>query len=178
MKTLRILLLSLSLTGSLTLSSHPMEGNALRSHARYLTDRMVHHLNLSDRLLDDLYCINYDFLSGVHLYLDEVALGRRYDDYVAVLAARDAALRRLLTPDQWTALRAVSCFYRPVCFSGKRWHMGVYDYLPARRGEWYCRQPARYASYRGGRFFAGMSPARQHNAAHNHHASASHGARR
>lgn len=161
MTTFRLSLCSVLLMGTLSLSAQPMSYDAMRDNARYLTDRMAYTLGLGDPLLDDLYCINYDYICGVNDYLDDVAVGYRYDDYNLVLAARDAALMALLTPAQWTALITIDYFYRPIVFASRRWYFGIYRHLPF-TGHWYFRQPAHYPSYRGGRFFGGMNPGGGH----------------
>lgn len=161
MTNLRLSLCSVLIVGTLSLGAQPMSYDAMRDNARYLTDRMAYTLGLGDPLLDDLYCINYDYICGVNDYLDDVAVGYRYDDYNLVLAARDAALMALLTPAQWTALIAIDYFYRPIVFASRHWYFGIYHHLPF-TGHWYFRQPAHYPSYRGGRFFAGMNPGGGH----------------
>lgn len=158
---LRLSLCSVLLIGTLSLGAQPMSYDAMRDNARYLTDRMAYTLGLADPLLDDLYCINYDYICGVNDYLDDVAVGYRWDDYNVVLAARDAALMALLTPSQWAALIAIDYFYRPIAFASRHWYFSVYRHMPF-TGHWYFRQPAHYPSYRGGRFFGGMHPGGGH----------------
>lgn len=161
MTTLRNLFASALLLCTVGLSAQPMNYDAMRDNARYLTDRMAHELAINAGLLDDLYCINYDYISGVNDYLDDVAVGYRLEDYNAVLAARDLALQRLLSPVQWTALMAIDYFFRPICFASRHWYFGIYHYLPF-TGHWYFHAPTPYAHYRGGRFFGGMSSDRGH----------------
>lgn len=163
MKTFRMFIVTIALAcTALTMNAQPMSYYAMRDNARYLTDRMAYTLGLSADLLDDLYCINYDYICGVNDYLDDVALGYRYDDYMAVMAARDAALRRLLTLRQWRRLVDLDYFYRPIAFSGHRWSFSIYRYEPY-RASFYFRPPTYYADYRGGRFFRGMAPAPRPN---------------
>ena len=163
----RTLFVSALLMCTVGVGAQPMSDAALRDNARYLTDRMAHDLALGAGLLDDLYCINYDFIYGVNDYLDDVAVGYRLDDYNAVLAARDLALQRLLTPAQWAALVAIDYFWRPICFASRRWFFGIYHYLPF-TGHWYFHAPSPYAHYRGGRFFGGMSPEGGHAPGYQH----------
>ena len=163
----RTLFVSALLMCTVGVGAQPMSDAALRDNARYLTDRMAHDLALGAGLLDDLYCINYDYIYGVNDYLDDVAVGYRLDDYNAVLAARDLALQRLLTPAQWAALVAIDYFWRPICFASRRWFFGIYHYLPF-TGHWYFHAPSPYAHYRGGRFFGGMSPEGGHAPGYQH----------
>lgn len=158
MRTFRTLLATVMLAISpMVMNAQPMSYYAIRDNARYLTDRMAYTLNIAADLLDDLYMINYDYICGVNDYLDDVALGYRYDDYMAVIAARDLALRRLLAPWQWERLIGIDYFYRPIVFRNHRWSFSIYAYDPYRT-RFYFRAPRPFNDYRGGRFFAGMNP--------------------
>ncbi len=158
MKTLRSTLAALMLSlGVFTASAQPMSFYVMRDNARFLTDRMVHVLNLSAALIDEIYCINYDYICGVNDYLDDVALGYRYDDYLTVLSYRDAALRRLLTEAEWRLLMTYDYFYRPISFVNHRWSFGVYAY-DRWGGRFFYNEPRHFAEYRGGRHFGGMAP--------------------
>jgi len=158
MKTLRLLFLSMALfVCAVSASAQPMSYYAIRDNARFLTDRMVYTLGIAAELIDDLYAINYDYIYGVNDYLDDVALGYRYDDYMVVMEARDMALRRLLTYSQWRRLMEYDYFYRPIVFGGNRWYFSIYRHDP-HVGHFYYAAPPRYVTYRGGHFFGGMDP--------------------
>ena len=161
MKTRTLLATMLFVMASVTVKAQPMSYYAMRDNARFLTDRMAYTLGLTERLIDDLYMINYDYIYAVNDYLDDIAYGYHYDDYMAILAARDAAIRLLLTPYQWTRFITYDYFYRPIFFQNARWWFGVYDYYP-RTTRFYFGVPRHYANYHGGHFFAGMRPARGH----------------
>ena len=165
MKTLKTTLATLALfITTMTATAQPMSYYAMRENARFLTDRMAYTLGIADYLLDDLYMINYDYICGVNDYLDDVAYGYHYDDYMTVLYARDAALRRLLTPYQWTRLVALDYFYRPITFVNRRWSFGIYVHDPYRT-HFYFGVPHHYSHYRGGHFFRGMAPRRDNRMA-------------
>ena len=156
MKTLRITLAALMiLMTSVVASAQPMSVYAMRNNARFLTDRMAYTLGLPAAILDDLYYINYDYICGVNDYLDDVALGYRYDDYMEVLYARDYALRRLLTEAQWARLITYDYFYRPISFLNHRWSFGIYVH-DHRMDHFYFGVPRLFNDYRGGRMFGGM----------------------
>lgn len=158
MKTFKTTLAALMITlGTLNASAQPMSYYTMRDNARFLTDRMIHVLNLSAALIDEIYCINYDYICGVNDYLDDVALGYRYDDYVTVLHYRDAALRRLLTEAEWRLLMTYDYFYRPISFVDHRWRFAVYAH-DRWGGRYFYAEPRYYADYRGGRHFGGMAP--------------------
>ena len=158
MKTLRHTLAMLMIIfTTAAASAQPMSYIAMRNNARFLTDRMAYTLGLSAALIDDLYLINYDYICGVNEYLDDVALGYRYDDYMEVVYARDYALRRLLNEAQWARLMAYDYFYRPISFVNHRWSFGIYAY-DRRPNHFYYGVPRRFNDYRGGHFFGGMRP--------------------
>ena len=164
MKRIRTLFTAVALFfATLTVNAQPMSYEAMRMNARFLTDRMAYTLGLSADLLDDLYYINYDYICGVNDYLDDVALGLRYDDYYAVLAARDLALQALLPSYVWTRLMAIDYFYRPISFYGHRWRFSIYAY-DNYYNHWYYSAPWGWDRYRGGHFFGGMRPGHGHGA--------------
>lgn len=156
MKTLKttIAAMMIMLT-SLAASAQPMSVYAMRNNARFLTDRMAYTLGLSAALIDDLYYINYDYICGVNDYLDAVALGYRYDDYMEIVYARDYALRRLLTERQWALLMTYDYFYRPIAFNNHRWSFGIYLH-DRRMDHFFYAPPRRFNDYRGGTVFGGM----------------------
>lgn len=156
MKTLKttIAAMMIMLT-SLAASAQPMSVYAMRNNARFLTDRMAYTLGLSAALIDDLYYINYDYICGVNDYLDAVALGYRYDDYMEIVYARDYALRRLLTERQWALLMTYDYFYRPIAFNNHRWSFSIYLH-DRRMDHFFYAPPRRFDDYRGGTIFGGM----------------------
>lgn len=159
MKAIRTLLVGMMMMLSTSIVAQPMNYDAMRNNARFLTDRMAYTLGISNlALIDDLYRINFDYIYGINEYLDDIALGYRYDDYMAICAERDYALQMLLGNAIWTRLMAYEYFYRPVYFHNHRWHFGVYDYF--NRGHWYYSAPRYYHEYRGGHFFGRMQPNR------------------
>ena len=156
MKTLKttIAAMMIMLT-SLAASAQPMSVYAMRNNARFLTDRMAYTLGLSAALIDDLYYINDDNICGVNDYLDAVALGYRYDDYMEIVYARDYALRRLLTERQWALLMTYDYFYRPIAFNNHRWSFSIYLH-DRRMDHFFYAPPRRFNDYRGGTVFSGM----------------------
>lgn len=161
MKTLRNLLTAVAIMmGTLTMNAQSMSITAIRSNARFLTDRMAYTLGISDPfLIDEIYRINYDYIYGVNTYLDDIALGYYYDDYMLVCDARDIALRNLLGITVWNRLIGYSYFHRPIIFSNHRWHFGVYDYDRFGATHFHYAAPRPFGNgYAGGHFFGGMAP--------------------
>lgn len=160
MKATRTILASILLfVCSIIVNAQPMSYNAMRDNARFLTDRMAYTLGVTSAIvIDDLYRINYDYICGVNNYLDDVALGYRYNDYMAVMYERDRALQSLLGANIWARLITFDYFYRPIVFADRRWSFGIYAH-DSHRNRFYCRAPRPFNDYRGGHFFAGMRPA-------------------
>lgn len=153
----------------------PMTYNAMCDNARFLTDRMIYTLGLSENLIDELYLINYDYICGVNDFLDEVAYGYHYDDYMEVMEARDRALRRLLSAREWRRLKRYDYFYRPIRFADYAWSFTILvnDLLHDR---YYYSTPRRYREYRGGHYFVGMRSVHRPLPPHPvHHAAPGHG---
>ena len=161
MKALRTLLTAVVLLGgAMTMNAQRMSIVAMQSNARFLTDRMAYTLGIRDPyLIDEIYRINYDYIWGVNDYLDDVALGYYYDDYMAVCAARDAALRNLLGVSIWNRLLGYNYFYRPIVFANRGWHFSIYDYDRYGARHFFYSAPRPIArGYAGGHFFHGMAP--------------------
>lgn len=161
MKTLRNLLTAVViLCGTLTMNAQSMSIAAIRSNARFLTDRMAYTLGIRDPfLIDEIYRINYDYIYGVNIYLDDIALGYYYDDYMLVCNARDIALRNLLGITVWNRLLGYSYFHRPIIFSNRRWHFGIYDHDRFGATYFHYAAPRPFGNgYAGGHFFGGMAP--------------------
>lgn len=162
MKALRTTLAAVILfIGAMTVNAQSMSIAAMRSNARFLTDRMAYTLGISDPfVIDEIYRINYDYIWGVNEYLDDVALGYYYDDYMAVVAARDIALRNLLGTRLWNRVINYSYFYRPIVFVNRGWRFSIYDYDRYGVNRYYYHAPRPLVTYTGGHFFRGMAPRR------------------
>lgn len=162
MKALRTTLAAVVLfIGAMTVNAQSMSIAAMRSNARFLTDRMAYTLGISDPyLIDEIYRINYDYIWGVNEYLDDVALGYYYDDYMAVVTARDIALRNLLGVRLWNRVVNYSYFYRPIVFANHGWRFSIYDYDRYGVNRFYYHAPRPLVTYTGGHFFRGMTPRR------------------
>lgn len=161
MKALRtILTVAVLFCGAMAMNAQSMSITAMRSNARFLTDRMAYTLGISDPyLIDEMYRINYDYILGVNGYLDDVALGYYYDDYMAVCTARDLALRTLLGARLWDSVVRYSYFHRPIVFANRGWHFSIYDYDRYGAHHFFCAVPRPFSGgYAGGHFFRGMAP--------------------
>lgn len=161
MKAIKTLLVGIMMFVSTAMIAQPMNYNAIRNNARFLTDRMAYTLGINNPvLIDDIYRINFDYIYGVNEYLDDVALGYRYDDYMMICEERDYALRMLLGDVLWSKIIGYDYFYRPIMFENHRWRFGIYLH-DWDRTRFYFSAPRYYdGGYRGGHFFGGMRPHR------------------
>lgn len=161
MKAIKTLLVGIMMFVSTAMIAQPMNYNAIRNNARFLTDRMAYTLGINNPvLIDDIYRINFDYIYGVNEYLDDVALGYRYDDYMMICEERDYALRMLLGDVLWSRIIGYDYFYRPIMFENHRWRFGIYLH-DWDRSRFYFSAPRYYdGGYRGGHFFGGMRPHR------------------
>jgi hypothetical protein len=167
MKALRTTLAAVVLfIGAMTVNAQSMSIAAMRSNARFLTDRMAYTLGISDPfVIDEIYRINYDYIWGVNEYLDDVAVGYYYDDYMAVVTARDIALRNLLGVRLWNRVVNYSYFYRPIVFANRGWRFSIYDYDRYGVNRFYFHAPRPLVTYTGGHFFHRMAPRRDNRMA-------------
>ena len=83
-----------------------MSNSKVRKETRFLTDKMAYELNLNTEQYNDVYEINYDFISGIRYLMDDVLYGNewalnRYYDYLDV---RNDDLRWVLSSRQYARL--------------------------------------------------------------------------
>ena len=60
---------------STAVCSAAMSNSKVRKETRFLTDKMAYELNLSTEQYNDVYEINYDFISGIRYLMDDVLPG-------------------------------------------------------------------------------------------------------
>ena len=143
------LLLIVSLT-LVSVGAMAMSRSKIRTHARFLTDRMAYELDLTPMQYDDCYEINYDFIYAVSRVMDDVVFG--YTDaigrYYTYLDYRNEDLRYILTARQYVRFMASEYFYRPIYSTGTTWQFRVYT-IYSNRKFFYFDAPSSYKSYRG-----------------------------
>ena len=100
----RILFILFAAIMSTTVCHAAMSNSRVRKETRFLTDKMAYELNLNTAQYNDVYEINYDFISGVRYLMDDVLRGEewalnRYYDYLDV---RNDDLRWVLSSRQYS----------------------------------------------------------------------------
>lgn len=124
----RIIFIFFAAMMSTAVCSAAMSNSKVRKETRFLTDKMAYELNLNTEQYNDVYEINYDFISGIRYLMDDVLRGEewalnRYYDYLDV---RNDDLHWVLSNKQYSRFMQAAYFYRPVYVSGGRWSFRVY----------------------------------------------------
>ena len=105
----RILFILFAAIMSTTVCHAAMSNSRVRKETRFLTDKMAYELNLNTAQYNDVYEINYDFISGVRYLMDDVLRGEewalnRYYDYLDV---RNDDLRWVLSSRQYSGFMSL-----------------------------------------------------------------------
>lgn len=128
-----------------------MSTSSIRTHARFLSDRMAYELDLTPFQYDDVYEINYDFIYASNRIMDDVVYGY-YDaieQYYRLLDYRNEDLRYVLNARQYARFIAANYFYRPIYSNGRNWYFRIYT-IYSNRSFFYYDAPTGYKHYRGG----------------------------
>lgn len=138
-----------------------MSNSKVRKETRFLTDKMAYELNLNTAQYNDVYEINYDFISGVRYLMDDVLRGEewalnRYYDYLDI---RNDDLRWVLSRRQYSRFMQAAYFFRPIYVSGGHWSFRIYVTY-TNPNHFYYPRPYHYRTYCGG-----------HNRVHYHNVS-------
>ena len=143
-----ILSLVLVLLG--TAQMFAMSTSTIRSHARFLSDRMAYELDLTPRQYDDVYEINYDFIYWTSRIMDDVVYGYgdAIDHYYDLLDDRNDDLRYVLSGAQYRRFLSCSYFYRPIYTTGRSWSFRIYT-VYRNHTFFYYDAPSHYKTYSG-----------------------------
>ncbi len=143
-----ILTLALTIMGMTQMFA--LSTSSIRTHARFLTDRMAYELDLSPMQYDDIYEINFDYIYMINRIMDDVVYGYRdaIDMYYDLLDDRNDDLRYVLTNSQYRKFKYADYFYRPVYSTGKSWSFRIYT-IYSNRTFFYYDAPRNYKSYIG-----------------------------
>lgn len=155
----RILFIFLAAVMSTTICSAAMSNSKIRKETLFLTDKMAYEMGLNTEQYNDVYEINYDFISDVSYLMDDIlrgeewALNRYYDN----LDVRNDDLRWVLSSRQYGRFMQADYFYRPLYINSGRWSFRVYiNYT--NHNHFYYPRPYHYRTYCGG----------HHRTRHNH----------
>ena len=157
----RILFMLFAVIMSTAVCHAAMSNSKVRKETSFLTDKKNYELNLNTAQYNDVYEINYDFISGVRYLMDDVLRGEewalnRYYDYLDI---RNDDLRWVLSRRQYSRFMQAAYFFRPVYVSGGRWSFRIYVTY-TNPNHFYYPRPYHYRTYCGG-----------HNRVHYHNVS-------
>ena len=157
----RILFMLFAVIMSTAVCHAAMSNSKVRKETRFLTDKMAYELNLNTAQYNDVYEINYDFISGVRYLKDDVLRGEewalnRYYDYLDI---RNDDLRWVLSRRQYSRFMQAAYFFRPIYVSGGHWSFRIYVTY-TNPNHFYYPRPYHYRTYCGG-----------HNRVHYHNVS-------
>lgn len=157
----RILFMLFAVIMSTAVCHAAMSNSKVRKETRFLTDKMAYELNLNTAQYNDVYEINYDFISGVRYLMDDVLRGEewalnRYYDYLDI---RNDDLRWVLSRRQYSRFMQAAYFFCPIYVSGGHWSFRIYVTY-TNPNHFYYPRPYHYRTYCGG-----------HNRVHYHNVS-------
>lgn len=157
----RILFMLFAVIMSTAVCHAAMSNSKVRKETRFLTDKMAYELNLNTAQYNDVYEINYDFISGVRYLMDDVLRGEewalnRYYDYLDI---HNDDLRWVLSRRQYSRFMQAAYFFRPIYVSGGHWSFRIYVTY-TNPNHFYYPRPYHYRTYCGG-----------HNRVHYHNVS-------
>lgn len=144
-----ILTCLLSLTMALP-SQAALSTSEIRQHARFISDRMGYELQLNNTQYNDVYEINYDFLSSIRYLADDLVYGydSDVDQYYNYLDLRNEDLSYVLTRSQYTLFMSKDYFYSPLYLNNSRFTFRIYSvYSDVSR--FFFSLPLNFYSYAG-----------------------------
>ena len=165
----RILFILFAAITSTAVCHAAMSNSKVRKETRFLTDKMAYELKLNTEQYNDVYEINYDFISGIRYLMDDVLRGEewalnRYYDYLDI---RNDDLRWVLSSRQYSRFMQAAYFFRPVYVSGGRWSFRIYVTY-TNPNHFYYPRPYHYRTYCGGHYRTHYQNVSYYRGRHNH----------
>ena len=96
----------------------------IQAEARFITDKMVVELGLSNVQRNNILNINLTYLDGIRSYRDIEANGWKY---------RNKQLKRMLTAQQWKRYKDAYYFYRPISWRNDAYIHNIYAKYPKQK---------------------------------------------
>ena len=110
----------------------------IQAEARFITDKMVVELGLSNAQRNNLLNINFTYLDGIRSYRDIDAYGWHY---------RNKQLKRMMTARQWKRFKDSYYFYRPIGWQNHVYVHHIYTKYPKHNWGHDKRRPRPECSY-------------------------------
>ena len=93
----------------------------IQTVARFITDKMIVELGLSNVQRNSLLNINLNYLDGIRSYRDIDAYGWHY---------RNRQLKRMLNARQWKRFKEAYYFYHPIGWNNNTYIYNIYNKYP------------------------------------------------
>lgn len=93
----------------------------IQAEARFITDKMIVELGLSNVQRNNLLNINLNYLDGIRSYRDIDAYGWHY---------RNKQLKRMLNDRQWKRFKEAYYFYHPISWNNNTYIYNIYNKYP------------------------------------------------
>ena len=96
----------------------------IQAEARFITDKMVVELGLSNVQRNNILNINLTYLDGIRSYRDIDSNGWKY---------RNKRLKRMLSAKQWKKYKEAYYFYRPISWRNDAYVHNIYAKYPKQK---------------------------------------------
>ena len=105
----------------ITVSASAQRLTDITAEARFITDKMVVELGLTNIQRNSILQLNLSYLNGINNYRDLNASGWKY---------RNKQLKKMLTAKQWKRYKEASYFYRPISWRDNAYVHNIYNRYP------------------------------------------------
>ena len=116
-----VLTLAVALITALSASAQRLTN--IRAEARFITDKMVLELGLTNVQRNNIMRLNLDYLDAINSYRD--LNGRTWKH-------RNKELRRMMSDSQWRRYREAYYFYQPISWRDNAYVHNIYTRYPER----------------------------------------------
>ncbi len=116
-----VLTLAVAIVAALSASAQRLAN--IQVEARFITDKMVLELGLSNEQRNNIMRLNLDYLDAINSYHDLNGRAWKY---------RNKELRRMMSDSQWRRYREAYYFYQPISWRGNTYVHNIYTRYPER----------------------------------------------
>lgn len=134
--TMKKMMILLAVMVTIATRAAGMSYTEAKAEALFLTDKMAYELRLTDAQYEEVYEINFDYIATLS----------RHDVFGNAWSLRNVRLRHVLNSWQFDRFMEATYFYRPVSWTDRGWHFGIYTRY-ADRNHFYRPRPQAYIHY-------------------------------
>lgn len=117
------LALTLAVALITALSASAQRLTNIRAEARFITDKMVLELGLTNVQRNNIMRLNLDYLDAINSYRDLNGRAWKY---------RNKELRRMMSDSQWRRYKEAYYFYQPISWRSNAYVHNIYTRYPER----------------------------------------------